>query len=167
MYTYQLAVSSAGNFKWSPGNYYPAIIMTSKLNLIKIRLINFDFGKRLKILRVFADAKYSCSRPMSSLPWLEASPSQLEGVRVFLSSLRIDSALEPIACPRLVAISLHDRAFRVFDIVSFTWFKLESLLSEKSSSSSPGSSLREAPLSLVLFGRKTRFINTAFTCVRD
>ena len=29
--------------------------MTSKLNLIKIRLINFDFGKRLKILRVFAD----------------------------------------------------------------------------------------------------------------
>ena len=55
MYTYQLAVSSAGNFKWSPGNYYSAIIMTSKLNLIKIRLINFDFGKHLKILRVFAD----------------------------------------------------------------------------------------------------------------
>ena len=55
MYTYQLAVSSAGNFKWSPGNYYPAIIMTSKLNLIKIQLINFDFGKHLKILRFFAD----------------------------------------------------------------------------------------------------------------
>ena len=26
-----------------------------KLNLIKIRLINFDFAKLLKILRVFAD----------------------------------------------------------------------------------------------------------------
>ena len=26
-----------------------------KLNLIKIQLINFDFGKLLKILRVFAD----------------------------------------------------------------------------------------------------------------
>ena len=31
--------------------------MTSKLNLIKIRLINFDFGKHLKILRVFADVQ--------------------------------------------------------------------------------------------------------------
>ena len=29
--------------------------MTSKLNLIKIQLIDFDFGKHLKILRVFAD----------------------------------------------------------------------------------------------------------------
>ena len=27
-----------------------------KLNLIKIPLINFDFGKLLKILRVFADS---------------------------------------------------------------------------------------------------------------
>ena len=56
MYTYQLAVNSVGNCKYSTGNYYSVIMMTSKLNLIKIRLINFDFGKRLKILRVFADA---------------------------------------------------------------------------------------------------------------
>ena len=55
MYTYQLAAISVGNCKYSTGNYYSVIIMTSKLNLIKIRLINFDFGKRLKILRVFAD----------------------------------------------------------------------------------------------------------------
>ena len=55
MYTYQLAVISVGNCKYSTGNYYFVIIMTSKLNLIKIRLINLDFGKRLKILRVFAD----------------------------------------------------------------------------------------------------------------
>ena len=56
MYTYQLAAISVGNCKYSTGNYYSVIIMTSKLNLIKIRLIYFDFGKRLKILRVFADA---------------------------------------------------------------------------------------------------------------
>ena len=40
--------------------------MTSKLNLIKIQLINFDFGKRLKILRVFADAS-GRSGPWSGL----------------------------------------------------------------------------------------------------
>ena len=30
-----------------------------ELNLIKIRLINFDFGKLLKILRVFADESFA------------------------------------------------------------------------------------------------------------
>src|ERR1700744_4417215 len=59
MDTYQLAVISVGNCKYSTGNYYSIIIMTSKLNLIKIRLINFDFGKRLKILRGFPDVTVS------------------------------------------------------------------------------------------------------------
>ena len=62
MYTYQLAAISVGNCKYSTGNYYSVIIMTSKLNLIKIQLINFDFGKRLKILRVFADVLVSTIR---------------------------------------------------------------------------------------------------------
>ena len=63
MYTYQLAAISVGNCKDSTGKYYSVIIMTSKLNLIKIRLINFDFGKRLKILRVFADVSITRRRP--------------------------------------------------------------------------------------------------------
>ena len=44
--------------------------MTSKLNLIKIRLINLDFGKRLKILRVFADVAIGVSSTARHRPHL-------------------------------------------------------------------------------------------------
>ena len=39
-----------------------------ELNLIKIRLINFDFGKLLKILRVFADGEVGICPDGFSLP---------------------------------------------------------------------------------------------------
>ena len=59
-----------------------------ELNLIKIRLINFDFGKLLKILRVFADdvrtdSFYNSSEPwhfVSSLPTFNSTAAHLESI---------------------------------------------------------------------------------------
>ena len=48
-----------------------------KLNLIKIRVINFDFAKLLKILRVFADVQ-QISRP-SSVASLEERDKLISG----------------------------------------------------------------------------------------
>ena len=55
--------------------------MTSKLNLIKIQLINFGFGKHLKILRVFSDG-YRSAQARECKSW------EIKGKRVWLLALR-------------------------------------------------------------------------------